>query len=187
MAKPKETVIVGPSMQAAGMRALLRQPATQTAFKATPPQAAQPARGAVRPGPVAGSPPPRRAPPGTVFPPPRPRPPGAGVPPPRPPVQQIPELPVSPNGTLSPGTIYRSSRSEGIRYYLPEYDLRVVDGQFKSSLKWRSARSRTTPGRDWCTRCRFPIRLPLSAKPLLRVPEGSPHRDARWMTSSATG
>ena len=49
-----------------------------------------------------------------------------------------PPIAVSPDGTLAPGVLYESSGDPRVRYYLPTYRLRVVDGRYTTRLKWRA-------------------------------------------------
>lgn len=49
-----------------------------------------------------------------------------------------PPIAVSPDGTLAPGVLYESSGDSRVRYYLPQYRLRVVDGRYTTRLKWRA-------------------------------------------------
>ncbi|HSF43247.1 MAG TPA: hypothetical protein VLT87_25830 [Thermoanaerobaculia bacterium] len=48
-----------------------------------------------------------------------------------------PPIAVSPDGTLAPGVLYESSTDPRVRYYLPAYQLRVVDGRYTTRLRWR--------------------------------------------------
>ncbi len=47
-------------------------------------------------------------------------------------------IPVSLDGLLKAGELYESSSDPAVRYYLPHYQLRQVNQQFTTSLKWRS-------------------------------------------------
>ena len=47
-------------------------------------------------------------------------------------------IPVSPDGLLNAGELYESSLEPAVRYYLPRYQLRQVNHQVTTSLKWRS-------------------------------------------------
>jgi hypothetical protein len=48
-------------------------------------------------------------------------------------------LPLSPDGSLKPGQIYASSSADPKQgFYLPAYTLRVAQGRYTSSLKWRA-------------------------------------------------
>ena len=47
-------------------------------------------------------------------------------------------IPVSPDGLLKAGELYESSSDPAVRYYLPRYQLRQVNQQFTTALKWRS-------------------------------------------------
>ena len=49
-----------------------------------------------------------------------------------------PPIPVSPDGTLQPGIVYPSSTDPHVKFYLPTYQLNVVNGRYATSLKWRS-------------------------------------------------
>jgi hypothetical protein len=59
--------------------------------------------------------------------------------------QNQPEIPVpvSPDGKLVAGQLYKSSVDPAARYYLPIYKVNVVGGLYQASLKWSSA---ATPG-----------------------------------------
>ena len=50
-----------------------------------------------------------------------------------------PPVPVSPDGTLQPAVIYPSSTDPHVKFYLPTYQLNVVNGRYATSLKWRNA------------------------------------------------
>ncbi|MEM8806321.1 MAG: hypothetical protein AAGF01_09880 [Cyanobacteria bacterium P01_G01_bin.38] len=62
------------------------------------------------------------------------------------------DVAVSPNGKLLPGQLYPSANEPtSLRYYLPRYRLNVVDGQFTTSLKWRSADESSSGALAWLT------------------------------------
>lgn len=48
-----------------------------------------------------------------------------------------PELPLTPDGTLAAGVLYDSPNDANLKYYLPEYVLRIVDTQYTTRLKFR--------------------------------------------------
>ncbi len=57
-----------------------------------------------------------------------------------------PGIPVSPDGTLKPGTLYPSSSDSesAVRFYLPTYQLNTVDGLYTTRLKWNIAKDPVT-------------------------------------------
>ena len=48
-----------------------------------------------------------------------------------------PPLPVSPDGTLTPGVLYPSSTDAKVQFYLPTYVLNVTNGRYTTKLGWR--------------------------------------------------
>ena len=54
-------------------------------------------------------------------------------------------MPVSSDGKLVASRLYESSVDLAARYYLPIYQVNLVDGRYQASLKWSSAAAPGAP------------------------------------------
>ena len=62
-----------------------------------------------------------------------------------------PPIPISPDGTLATGVLYDSSSEPFVKYYLPRYQLRTVNGRYTTTLKFRSATDDPNGPLGWLT------------------------------------
>ncbi len=94
---------------------------------------------------------------------------------------------VSPDGALVAGQLYDSSTEALVRYYLPTYQLNVVDGRYTTSLKFRGAADDPTGPLGWLTieleavappRQRFIFRGPLGEPDPSELPPS--HEPGQW-------